>query len=237
MSDRDGHTSRLNRALPGWAVDAIQLGIPERDARDRRRVWTMAMRIAMSAHRRGWSETEYLTEITTGAVGINRRHHEGGLWRQVVTRPDGRRHPDSYGYKTLRSAWEAGLDNANNTGVRTKEEIAADAVELAYRWVDRITDGIDGLTDVEAAVLGYVIAETERRGYLQVTCPARDVGEFAKVPYRTAARVLSRLTGRGLIKKHSPGRRGAGRNRKAAIFGLVDPGTLETTDSASSGLP
>ena len=209
----------LCRALPGWATDAMRFGIPAKEARDPRRVWTMAMKIAMSAYRRGWSEAAYTTEIALW---------QHGLWRQLTTRPDGRPMSKKSGYKSLWSAWEAGVVNANNVGIRTKEEIASDAVELAYKWVDRITDNVDGLGDVEAAVMGYVISETERRGYLRVTCPCREVAEFSKTSPMTAARVLGRLAERGLLVKYSPGRRGTGSGRKAAIYGLQDFGPLGT---------
>lgn len=209
----------LNRALPGWATDAMRFGISEREARDPRRVWAMALRIAMSAFRRGWSESEYTTEIALW---------ENGLWRQLTTRPNGRPMSRKSGYKSLWSAWEAGVANLNNVGMRTKDEIAADAVELAYKWADRITDKLDGLSDVESAVMGYVLTETERRGYLQVTCPGRAVAEFAKVSHASAARVLAALTKRGLLVRHSAGRRGTGSGRRAAIYGLVDPEALGT---------
>lgn len=217
--NNDRTPSPLGRALPGWATDAMRFGIPEQEARDPRRVWAMALRIAQSAYRRGWSESAYTTEIALW---------ENGLWRQLTTRPGGRRLPKKSGYKSLWSAWEAAVANVNNVGIRTKEEIAADAVELAYMWVDRITDGLDGLTDVEAAVLGYVVSETERRGYLRVTCPCREVALAAKTSPMSAARILNRLSERGLLIKHSPGRRGTGNGRKAAIYGLADPDTFGT---------
>lgn len=219
MKSHPGDFPPLNRALPGWAVDAILGGLPEPQARNRRQLWGMCVRIAMSAQRRGWNESEYLTEVTS------RKH---GLWRQLTTRRDGRTYPDPKGYKELRSAWQAATLNVNCVGPRPREEIAADAVELAFAWVDRITDNTDELSPVEAGVMGYVIAETERRGMLRVTCPGREVAEFAKVPHRTAARTLGRLTERGLLIKHSSGRRGSGSNRKAAIYGLADPHTLGT---------
>lgn len=134
------------------------------------------MKIAMSAYRRGWTETEYLTEVKLGT---------NGLWRQLITHPDGRARPETAAHKTLRSAWTTGFANVN-VGIRTAAEITADATELAYQWSDRVTDGIDELDAIEAAVLGYAIAETERRGYLEVTCPGRQVAEAAGIPHRTA---------------------------------------------------
>jgi len=209
----------LNRALPGWAVDCLQLGIPEAQARDRRKVWGACVRIAMSAQRRGWSESEYLTEVSS------RKH---GLWRQLTTQRSGRPYPDPKGYKELRSAWEAARLNVNDVGSRTRDEIASDAMDLAFLWVEWITDHPGHLSETEASVVGYVIAETQRRGMLRVTCPGREVAEFAKTSHRTAARVLQGLAERGLLIQHSPGRRGTGSNRKAAIYGLADPEVLGT---------
>lgn len=211
----------LNRALPGWAVDYIQFGFPEDQARDRRKLWGACVRIAMSAHRRGWSESEYLTEITL------RKH---GLWRQLTTRRDGRPYPDAKGYKELRSAWEAARLNVNDVGSRTRDEIASDAMDLAFMWVEWITDHPGQLSDIEAGVMGYVISETERRGMLRVTCPGREVAEFSKTSHRTAARVLNRLVERGLLIKHSPGRRWkkGSPSGRAAIYGLADPENLGT---------
>lgn len=218
-ADNDRSGIGLNRALPGWAVDAILGGLLGPQARDRRKLWGMCVRVAMSAQRRGWSESEYLTEISA---------RKYGLWRQLTTRRDGRPYPDKFGYKELRSAWEAARLNVNDVGIRTRDEIASDAMDLACSWVEWITDNPGQLGEIEASVMGFVIAETERRGMLRVTCPGREVAEFAKTSHRTAARVLSGLANRGLLIKYSPGRRGTGSNRRAAIYGLADPKTLGT---------
>ena len=220
MAAADVRTPGLCRALPGWAVDTILFGIPEKEARDGRRMYGACVGIAMSAQVRGWGESEYLTEISSRTTG---------LWRQLTTRRDGRPRADKVGYKELRTAWRAAVLNLNGLGTRTRDQVAADAVELAFMWVDRLTDGTDDLSETEANVMRYVVAETERRGMLRVTCPGREVAEFAKVPHRTAARVLAWLTACGLLIKHSPGRRGrAGSSGRAAIYGLVDPGSIGT---------
>ncbi len=217
ITDSELAPPTLSRALPGWATDAIRSGVMDWDGRDYRRPWSMALRVATSAYRRGWSASEFATEIAM---------RENGLWLQLITRP-GRRLSKKSGYKAIWKAWETAVANANNVGMRTKAEIAADAVELAYMWVDRVTNGVDGLTEVEAAVMGYVISETERRGYLQVTCPCRAVADFAKTSNMSATRVLNRLADRGLLVKHSPGRRSeVPSKRKAAIYGLADPDAL-----------
>lgn len=220
MVAAEARTPLLCHALPEWAVDIILLGIPEKEARDARQSWGACVRIAMSAQRRGWSESEYLTEV---------HHYDRGLWRQLTTRRDGRPRPDKFGYRQLRAAWATAAANLNDLGTRTRGDLAADAVELAFMWVDRLTDGIDDLSEAESSVMRYVVAETERRRMLRVTCPGRAVAEFSKVPPRTVARVLARLAQRGLLIKHSPGRQGKRKSsRRAAIYGLVDPGTLGT---------
>lgn len=215
-----GQIRHLDRALPSWAVDAIFLGLPPKLAKNHRKLYGMCVRIAMTAQRRGWSQSAYLTEVSL---------NESILWRQLTTRQDGRAIPDSRAYKTLADAWADAALNLANVGMRTKEEIGDDAVELAFAWADRIAEGMDGLNPVEAAVMEYVIAETERRRMLRVTCPGREVAAFADIPHRTAARTLARLERKSLLVKHSAGKPRTKRSRgRAAIFGLADPDRLGT---------
>ena len=211
----DSTERTLNRALPPWAVDAILFGLPGRDGRDSRRVWGKCVSIAMSAYRRGWSETDYVNEVA---------RNESALWVQLMTRSDGRRSSLAAAHKALQKAWAAGVTNANDVAERTKEDIRADAVERAFTWSDRLTDGLDGLNAKEAAVMQYVITETERRGMLRVTCPGRVVAEHAKLSHRTAVRTLSALTNKGLLVRHSRGRPGKDGTGKAGLYGLSDPG-------------
>ena len=81
-----------------------------------------------------------------------------------------------------------------------------------------------GLTPTETAVMQYVIDQTEQRGMLRVTCPGRDVAEYAKISHRTAARTLPALANKGLLIRYSRGRPGKDGTGKAAIYGLIDPG-------------
>lgn len=46
---------RLDEALPTLHIDKVLYGIPERDARDRHKVWGAAVSVPMSCYRRGWS--------------------------------------------------------------------------------------------------------------------------------------------------------------------------------------
>ena len=229
-----GPDHRPDRALSEWAVDKMVFGLPEDQACDPRKIWTECLRIAMSAYRRGWTRTEFVAEMTKcekkNPRTRRRRWTEHRLWAQLRSYNSS----DKAAFTALDKAWDAAAENLNGVGMRTKEEIRDDAVELAFRWADRITDGVDSLTEVEAAVLGYVASETERRGMMRVTCPARAVAEYAKVSAMTASRTLSTLTGKGLLVRHSKGRPGKEGNRRAAIYGLVDPETLRqrNTDSA-----
>jgi len=204
----------LNRALPMWAVDAIRFGLPGNDARDGRKVWGTCVSIAMSARRRGWTEIDYVNEVA---------RNESRLWRQLSTCRDGRSSSPRSAYKALRKAWAVGVANINDVAERTKYDIRKEAEELAFAWTDRLTDGIDGLTATETAVMQYVISQTEQRGMLRVTCPGREVAEYAKISHRTAARTLPALAHKGLLIRHSRGRPGKDGTGKAAIYGLIDP--------------
>jgi hypothetical protein len=206
----------LDRALPQIFVDAMKNGLPHKDAADKRNVWTMVMRIAMSAYLRGWTKMQFLAEITKCEKHKTRQEHL--LWLQLR-----RGSSERTAYKALHKAWDVAVINANSVGMRSLEEIRNDAVERAFLWADRITDGVDWLTDAEAAVMGYVISETERRAMMRVTCPARCVAECAKLPVMTAYRTLDMLTTKGLLVRESRGRPGKPSNRRAAIYSLADP--------------
>ena len=173
----------------------------------------------MSAYVRGWTKAQFVTEMTKCEKHKTRREHH--LWVQLRSRSS-----DRSAYRALHKAWDFAVANANNVGTRTKGEIRADAVERAVLWADRITEGLDELNPNEAAVLGYVISETERRGMMRVTCPVREVAERTKLPVMTAHRTLNALTTKGLLVRESRGRPGKPGNRRAAIYSLVDPHDL-----------
>ncbi len=220
MTGDAGHRSapsrKLDRALPQIFVDAMKNGLPKKDASDKRKIWAMVMRIAMSAYVRGWTEAQFVTEMTKCEKHKTRREHH--LWVQLRSRSSQRS-----AYRALHKAWDFAVTNANNVGMRTTQEIRADAIERAVLWADPITEGYDGLHPNEAAVMGYVIEETERRGMMRVTCPVRDVAERAKLPVMTAHRTLNVLATKGLLMRESRGRPGKPGNRRSAIYSLADP--------------
>jgi hypothetical protein len=209
-----GSARQLNRALPGLYVDKILFGLPPKEARDHRKIYASCISIAMSAQRRGWSEADFTNEVA---------RDKSRLWLQLRTQRDGRLRSSASAYRTLHKAWDTAIANLRGVGMRTPDEVRDAAVERAMLWADRLTDGTDGLSDAQSAVMSYVVAESECRKMLRVTCPGRDVAEFAKIPHRTAARILKTLTRKGFLIKHYSGRGGPSTTGKAAIYELADP--------------
>jgi hypothetical protein len=220
----DEDTVVLDRALPTWAIDLLMFGMPESEKPDATKVWGAFVRIAMSARARGWTKVEFDSEVDRNErrKGKNgaRRWTSHRLWWQLK----GFSRDDHNAFKSLDRAWEAAGENLRGSTMRTPEDLKASAVETAYLWSDRLLAGGDGLTDVESRVMEYVIVETERRGRTRVTCPARGVGEYAKVSAMVALRTLKKLTVQGLLVQHSAGRGGGNpSSRRAAIYSLTDP--------------
>jgi hypothetical protein len=211
----DASRTKLNRALPGMYVDKIVFGLPDKEACNYRALYSACISIAMSAQRRGWSEAAFINEV----AGDKSR-----LWLQLRTQRDGRLRSSASAYRVLHKAWDTAIANLHDVGVRIAYDISQDARERALHWTDRLTDRADGLSDAQSAVMSYVVAETHRRGMLRVTCPGRDVAEFAKVPHRTVARTLKTLARKGFLIKHYAGRGGPSSTGKAAIYELADPG-------------
>jgi hypothetical protein len=208
------HQMTLDRALPGLYIDKIRFGLPERESRNHRKIFGACVAIAMSAHRRGWSEAQFLHEVA---------RDQSVLWLQLRRKRDGGLRSSASAYRDLHKAWETAVANLCDVGMRTVAEVRDDAVERATLWADRLTDGADGLTEAESGVLSYVIAETERRGMFRVTCPGRDVADFAKLTHPTAVRTLKGLTRKGFLINHYRGRGGHTATGKAAIYQLADP--------------
>jgi hypothetical protein len=208
-----------NRALPQLAIDLLLFGMPKYTSAPK--IWGRMVSIAMSAQARGWTRMEFINEVTKterrkNSIG-QKRYTEHKLWTQMVAYSN---HP----FTDLEKAWAQGIENRMNEGFRTAEDLIADAVERAYRWDDRLTEGKDGLLDTEMLVMSYVIAFIEKRQMTRVTCSAREVGEFANIPKSTAYRALKSLTEKGFLVQFSRGTwsKEPG-NRRAAIYGLGDP--------------
>ena len=229
MSTDDGTQDdlepKINKALPQLYVDLLLDGPPSGEAESAARVYGHLVSVAMSAYRRGWTELQFLDEVVARSrvgSGGHRRWQEHRLWVLLTSYRDS----EAAAMKTLQKAWDTAVANLNDIGERSKRDVRDDAIERAYLWTDRITDRLDGLSDIEAAVLGYVVSQTEQRGMMRVTCPARAVAEHAKVSTMTAHRSLGVLLAKGLLIRHYKGRPGNPAKRRAAIYSLSDPSQL-----------
>lgn len=226
----DKPDNNLNRALPGRYIDMIRGGIPG----DYNDMWSGLISIAMSAQQRGWNETEYITAISNTSyihVDIDKHskarrktRHPSRLWKQVLDQGGGRRRTDLAGIATLGRAWRRGQDYLDGGGKGSTEHARVRAI----RWIDRLDSDADALTIRERAVMTYVIGQTGERGWPRAACPCREVGEAAKMPWRSALRTLASLTERGLLIRHSPGSRRTRRDPegRSAIYELADPDRL-----------
>ncbi len=161
----------------------------------------------------GLEQQDYINEIV---------RHESRLWHQLCTGKKGRARSEGSSYKSLDKAWEEARLHLADAGERTRDDIKADAIELAFMWTDRLVDNVDNLTANEIAVMQYVICQTEERGMFKVTCPVREVGKFAKVSIKTASRILGALTDKGMLNRYSRGTHSANGTGKASIYGLMD---------------
>ena len=211
-----------NRALPQWVIDWLLLGMPKYASAAK--IWGRMVSIAMSAQARGWTQMEFINEVAKterrkNAIG-QKRLTEHKLWLQLkaCSRDAG------HALKQLDKAWAQGVEHRMNEGFRTAEDLIADAVERAYQWDDRLTEGKDGLLDTEMLVMSYVIAFIEKRQMTRVTCSVREIGEFTDLPKSTAYRALKSLTEKDFLVQVSRGTSSKKPgNRRAAIYGLGDP--------------
>ena len=210
----DPERPQLDHALPGRYVDAIRDGVPSNDAR---KVWAMCMTVAMSASLRGWTEQQYVDAV----AGPHSK-----LWTQLMMRRDGRTSSMPRAYRELRKAWAAGVAKAADVDVRTREEIAVDAVERAYEWGDRLDARTDKLSPNEHALMTYVVQQTEERRMFSVACARRTVAAATGLGEEAVKGGFVRLVRKGLLVKYSPGRawtkkeKERGQGGRAALYGL-----------------
>lgn len=214
-----------DRALPTWAIDSLVFGMSKYASATK--IWGRIVSVAMVAQQRGWSQTEFVTEVTkterrtNGICQKRLMRHE--LWTQLVACS---RH-EAHAFRQLDRAWFTAADNRANLGFRTNEDLFADALERAYGWDDRLTEGKDGLPDSEMLVMGYVIAFIEKREMTRVTCSVREVADFTGLPKSTVHRALTSLTAKAFLVRFSRGFWSENTsNRRAAIYGLSDPLSL-----------
>jgi hypothetical protein len=120
------------------------------------------------------------TERRKNSIG-QKRLTEHKLWLQLkaCSRDEG------HDFQQLEKAWAQGIEHRMNQGFHTAEDLIANAVEAAWAWEDRLTEGKDGLLDTEMLVMSYVITFVEKRQMTRVTCSVREIGEFANIPKST----------------------------------------------------
>ncbi|WP_142390018.1 hypothetical protein [Mycobacterium sp. shizuoka-1] len=131
-------------------------------------------------------------------------------------------------HREVERAWKAAGDNLlQEHSLKTPEDFIADAIESAYAWEDRLDEGVDNLSITQKLVMLYVTASVIKRRNSKVTCPCREVGAAAGIPYRTANYTMRRLGDRGFLVLHDRGTHSADpKNWKAAIYSLSDPFSL-----------
>jgi hypothetical protein len=143
-----------NRALPQWVIDWLLLGMPKYSSAAK--IWGRMVSIAMSAQARGWTQMEFINEVAKTERRKNsfgqKRLTEHKLWLQLkaCSRDEG------HALQQLEKAWAHAIEHRMNEGFHTADDLIADAVERAYRWEDRLTEGKDGLPDSEALVMSWI---------------------------------------------------------------------------------
>ncbi|GAA2553801.1 MarR family transcriptional regulator [Mycolicibacterium diernhoferi] len=212
----------LPRALPEWAVDRLIYGVAEEPLTPQA-VWGTMLRIAMCAQARGWSQADFIGEVTScqrrKIANGKRRWARHKLWEQMLVHNSS----EAAAHRALDKAWRCAEENMFSGALRTTDDLRSDAVERAYLWQDRLDTGQDSFTPTESGVMRYVATQTERRRLTRVTCPARDVAEYAGISPMTASRTLKSLSDRGFLVRFSKGRAGLAGNRRAAIYSLAEP--------------
>ena len=120
-----------NRALPQWFIDSLLFGMPKYASAPK--IWGRMVSIAMSAQARGWTQMEFINEVTKterrkNSIG-QKRLMQHKLWLQLkaCSRDEG------HALQQLEKAWEQGIEHRMNEGFHTAEDLIADAVERGYR--------------------------------------------------------------------------------------------------------
>jgi hypothetical protein len=219
-------TTTIGRNLPSWALDIIAHGI-EDDADDRRPLFKATHDVACAAVRHGWTEQDFLNILMEGVKDGGPKPAKG-LWEQLNYR---RHRPLSVQtvMTFVRKAWTWAVDNIAK-GRRPAQELESDLLAVAEHWAKTIANPRYLFTRSEMLVLDYVVTETVRRKYRNVTCPVRAVAEYTGLSIGASYEALGSLTDLGILDRISRGTwRGLRKNHggKAAIYRLADPVRLQ----------
>jgi hypothetical protein len=166
---------------------------------------------------RGFSAQEFLDFMPTYTPPATREgSRRNVLWEELTTRGRRERHPHQYepivvkAFKYAEEAIESGFVPDQDQ----PEYIAA----LSDWWHGVLTAGRISLLPAEIGVIKYVLAQMRIRGFLNVTCPCREVGKAIGVRHVAAWRTLQDLAEDGILICRS---RGVAGRREAAIYCLT----------------
>ena len=212
-------TRPLRQALASKWVSLIRDG---EELATRRQRFGYLVSIAMSAQRKGWTESQYRNTI---AAPCDKQPNR--LWDELHRDERGR--PDR-AYKSLSRAWQvATLNLADCGGMRSLEDLAADADELGMEWLDALDDRdlMPTLSNNERAALAHIAYETMARRSLRVAVPVRELakhlgktGEGTSPRY--ASKVLHSLMAKGYLDRWHQGTHGPnGSTGDASIYALT----------------
>lgn len=223
----------MNRALPGWAVDAIRDGVPtcELAARGDRAVWTLLRRTAVSAAARGWTRSEWEGEVCLPS---------GTLAQQIRRRGVSKMRTPAQFVRQFDSAWSSAVGWLEKQPAALEgDEVQARGERAAIAVLAAVEDPETELNGRERAVLHFAVAVLRRhhdegKPFDRVALPRRDVAAGTGLSERVARAALVRLVERGLLVVSRPGQsdirqgvRTTGRPyRLATLYRLADPEPL-----------
>ena len=172
----------LDHALPTKHIDRLMFGLPGDPSR--RNVWGAFVSSAMSAQQRpGWSQAEF-NETVTERVKRNGKWKTNRLWEQLQELS---RDP----HRQLDKAWKQAESNLRDETIRPLNDINQEAVQWAGEWSDRLDRREDDLDDASVAVMRFVINQTEKRQFGQVTCALDEIVNQTTLAKSTVSRRLS----------------------------------------------
>ncbi len=218
----------LGHEIPDHVADVIasETCLEPGEEQDRTKIWArIRFEIAPSLILRGYTCEEFCELLPAYTPPPGPEGPRSNVLFAELTKRGRREHGRAGWDQTLIAAWkeaEEGIGQGQIPDVDQKTEYCA---ALADRWRGWIASGKVRLFGTEAKVMDYVITQTITRGFVNVTCPSREVARAMGIKdNKTALAVLQRLADDGLLIKRSPGN---GPARLAAIYCLpiaIPPG-------------
>jgi hypothetical protein len=190
----------MNRALPGWCIDAIRDGVKTSDLRRRGdlAVHAAVNRVCLSALNLGWT----LPALDALIFALDPKHGYGRLGEQLCQR-HGAPLSRTEGRKRLRRIWD---DAQKWLGDQPGWASAAEAKRRADALLDLAADAEVQLPERERAVLCYAAQVAQELGLCRIALAERQVGAATGLTRTQARHTLQRLDEDGLLPLHSHGR-------------------------------